>query len=98
VAAEQLVAPDVLLKLIPNYRPPLQLFSFNSRPRACPQSLIEAFRLFITHEIVDIIVANTNSYVDDHREAVARLAPYSRPQLHLVLLMVFMRDRHRGYI
>jgi hypothetical protein len=66
--AEQLTEPAILDWPLPIYRPPLQLHSFNSHPRARPQSPLEAFQLFITHEIVDIIVTNTNSYADNKRE------------------------------
>ena len=69
VPAEQLAEPAILDQPLPTYQPPLQLHYFNSRPRVHPQSPLEAFQLFITHEIVDIIVANTNSYAEDHREA-----------------------------
>jgi hypothetical protein len=69
VPAEQLAEPAVLEQPFPTYLPPLRLHYFNSRPRAHPQSLLEAFRLFITHEIINIIVANTNSYAENKREA-----------------------------
>jgi hypothetical protein len=69
VPAEQVAEPQVLVQPLPHYQPPIKLHFFESRRRARPKSPIEAFRLFITHEIVDIIVANTNSYADNHREA-----------------------------
>jgi Transposase IS4 len=69
IPAEQVAEPAVLDQPLPTYQPPLQLHYFNSRPRVHPQSPLAAFQLFITHEIVDIIVANTNSYAENHREA-----------------------------
>jgi hypothetical protein len=69
VPAEQLAEPAILDQPLPIYQPPLQLHYFNSRPRVHPHSPLEAFQLFIIHEIVDIIVTNTNSYAEDHREA-----------------------------
>jgi hypothetical protein len=68
VLAEQVAEPAILDRPFPTYQPPLQLHLFSSRPRIHPQSPLEAFRLYITHEVVDIIVANTNSYADNKRE------------------------------
>lgn len=68
VPAEPLAEPAVLEQPLPTYQPPLQLYYFNSYPRVHPQSPLEAFQLFVTHEIINIIVANTNSYADNHRE------------------------------
>ena len=63
---------------MPHYQPPINLHLFHSRPRLRPQSPIEAFQLFITHEIVDIIVANTNTYADNHRDAATLSDVHSR--------------------
>ena len=80
VPAEQVAAPEILVDPLPNYQPPLRLQPFSSRPRIRPQSPIKAFQIFLTHEIVKIIVANTNSYADDHREAAdSANTPRSRP-------------------
>jgi hypothetical protein len=68
VPAEQVAEPAILDQPLPIYQPPLRLYLFYSRPRAHPRSPLEAFRLYITHEIIDIIVANTNSYADNKRE------------------------------
>ena len=68
VPAEQVAEPATLEQPLPTYQPPLQLYLFNSRPRVRPQSALEAFQLFISHEIVDIIVTNTNSYAENKRE------------------------------
>ena len=77
---EQVAAPEILKDPLPYYQPPLQLRSFAPRPRIRPQSSIEAFQLFLTHEIIDIIVANTNSYADNDREvADSRNTTISRP-------------------
>jgi hypothetical protein len=69
VPTEQLTEPVILDQPLSTYQPPLQLHYFNSRPRVYPHSPLEAFQLFITHEIVDIIVTNINSYAEDYREA-----------------------------
>jgi Transposase IS4 len=80
VPVEPIAAPEILEDPLPNYQPPLRLQPFASRLRIRPQSPIEAFQLFLTHEIINIIVANTNSYAEDHREAApARNFDYSRP-------------------
>ena len=80
VPVEQVAAPEILVNPLPYYQPPLQLHSFSSRPRIRPQSPIEAFQLFLTRDVVDIIVANTNSYAENHREAAtAANTSYSRP-------------------
>jgi hypothetical protein len=69
VPAEPLTEPAILEQPLPKYQPPLQLHFFNSRPRVYPQSPLKAFQLFVSHEIVNIIITNTNSYAEDHREA-----------------------------
>ena len=79
VPAEQVAAPEILIDPLPSYQPPLQLHFFSSRPRIRPQSPVEAFQVFLAHEIVDIIIANMNSYADNHREAVTPSAIRSRP-------------------
>jgi hypothetical protein len=71
VPTEQVAEPAILEQPLPTYQPPLQLHLFNSRPRVRPQSTLEAFQLFISHEIVDIIITNTNSYAENKRELEA---------------------------
>jgi hypothetical protein len=61
---------------LPDYHPPLRLRKFDSRPRIHPKSELEAFHLFITEEIVQILVQNTNSYADNAREELS--APHAR--------------------
>ena len=78
VPAEQVAEPRILNHPLPHYQPPINLHLFHSRPRLRPQSPIEAFRLFITHDIVDIIVANTNTYADNHRDATTPSDLHSR--------------------
>jgi hypothetical protein len=78
VPVEQVAAPEILVHPLPSYQPLLQLHTFNARPRLRPQTSVEAFRLFITHEIVEIIIANTHSYADNHREAATPSAVPSR--------------------
>jgi hypothetical protein len=62
-AARQLRKED-----LPDYHPPLYLRKFSSICSTHPKTELEAFRLFITHEIVEILVQNTNSYAENKRE------------------------------
>jgi hypothetical protein len=63
---------------LPNYHPPLHLRKFEPRPLLRPQNELEAFRLFISHEIVQILAQNTNSYAENAREDLPSY-PFATP-------------------
>jgi hypothetical protein len=68
IALEPKAARQLRKEDLSDYEPPLYLRKFPSRPLLHPQTELEAFRLFITHEIVEILVQNTNSYAENERE------------------------------
>jgi Transposase IS4 len=73
IPVEQQAARQLRREDLPDYNPPLRLHKYTSRPLLHPQTELEAFRLYITFEIVKILVRNTNSYAENDRE---ELPPY----------------------
>ena len=94
-AARQLRKED-----LPDYHPPLHLRKFASKPRIYPQTELEAFRLFITHEIIDILVQNTNSYAENARQQMPefrdarRWIPTTTTQIWVYIGILFYMGLH----
>jgi Transposase IS4 len=72
VALERNDLPD-----LPDYTPPLELCFEHSKPLISPITELETFQHFLTHEIIAIIVRNTNSYAENTRKFETDL--YTRP-------------------
>jgi hypothetical protein len=56
IAVKPEAARQLRKENLPDYHPPLHLRKFSSRPTLHPQSELEAFRLYITHDIVEILI------------------------------------------
>jgi hypothetical protein len=78
MAAEPEAACQLHKENLPDYHPPLHLRKFSSRPALHPQSELEAFRLYITHDIIEILVQNTNSYAENDRQQLPSY-PFATP-------------------
>ena len=68
IPVEQQAARQLRKEDLPDYNPPLHLRKFQSKPLVNPQNELEAFRIFISPEIVDILIQNTNLYAENDRE------------------------------
>jgi hypothetical protein len=77
IAAKPIIHPEVLNQNLPTYVPPRKLHYISGRPAVRGSTELKTFQKLISDDVVDIIVAATNSYAERQRK-LDEITLYSR--------------------
>jgi hypothetical protein len=78
ITTEPVPDPDLLDKDHPTYLPQLKLDYINGRPNAKGPVELATFKNLISEDVVDRIIAATNSYAE-RQQKLEKITLYSRP-------------------